>query len=50
MLTRLGKNLTDDHPAHPQALLEGVGADGLLARALEDFLTAAKLGVAARSR
>ena len=45
MLTRLGKNLTDDHPAHPQALLEGVVADGPLARALEDFLTASKLAL-----
>jgi hypothetical protein len=46
MLTRLGKHLVDDHPAHAQALLEAVAADVPLARALEDFLTANKLALA----
>ena len=32
-------------PVHPQALLETVAADGPLARALEDFLTASKLAL-----
>lgn len=45
MLARLGKHLVDDHPAHPQALLDAVTADGPLARALEDFLTANKLAL-----
>ena len=45
MLTRLGKRLVDDSAVHPQALLEAVGADGPLARALEDFLTASKLAL-----
>jgi len=45
MLTRLGKHLVDDHPAHAQALLETVTADGPLARALEDFLTANRLAL-----
>ena len=37
MLTRLGKQLADEHPVHPQALLEAVAADVPLARALEDW-------------
>jgi site-specific recombinase XerD len=45
MLTRLGKHLVDDSPIHPQILLEAVAADGPLARALEDFLTASKLAL-----
>jgi site-specific recombinase XerC len=45
MLTRLGKHLVDDHPAHAQALLDAVAADVPLARALEDFLTANKLAL-----
>lgn len=45
MLTRLGKHLAGDHPAHAQALLEVVTADVPLARALEDFLTANKLAL-----
>jgi site-specific recombinase XerC len=45
MLTRLGKQLADEHPVHPQALLEAVAADVPLARALEDFLTAHKLAL-----
>ncbi|WP_231588430.1 MULTISPECIES: tyrosine-type recombinase/integrase [Mycobacterium] len=45
MLTRLGKHLVDDHPAHAQALLEVVADDVPLARALEDFLTANKLAL-----
>jgi hypothetical protein len=45
MLTRLGKHLVEDSPVHPQALLEAVAADGPLARALEDFLTASKLAL-----
>ena len=35
----------DEHPVHPQALLESVAADVPLARALEDFLTANKLAL-----
>jgi hypothetical protein len=35
MLTRLGKHLVDDHPAHARALLESVAADVPLARALK---------------
>lgn len=45
MLSRLGKRLVDDSPVHPQALLDAVAADGPLARALEDFLTASKLAL-----
>jgi site-specific recombinase XerC len=45
MLTRLGKHLIDDNPAHAQALLETVAADVPLARALEDFLTANRLAL-----
>ena len=45
MLTRLGKHLVDDHPVHPQALLDTVAADVPLRRALEDFLTANKLAL-----
>jgi hypothetical protein len=45
MLSRLGKQLVDDSRVHPQALLETVAADGPLARALEDFLTASKLAL-----
>lgn len=45
MLTRLGKHLADDSPVHPQTLLEAVTADGPLARALEDFLTANRLAL-----
>lgn len=42
MLTRLGQHLVADAPVHPQALLEGIAADGPLARSLEDFLTTSK--------
>ena len=45
MLTRLGKQLADDHRQHAQALLESIAADVPLARALEDFLTAHKLAL-----
>jgi site-specific recombinase XerD len=45
MLTRLGKQLGDDHRPHTQALLQTVVADVPLARALEDFLTANKLAL-----
>ncbi len=44
MLTRLGKHL-DEHPVHPQTLLEAVAADVPLTRALEDFLTTNKLAL-----
>lgn len=47
MLTRLGKHLVEDSPAHPQALLDVAAADVPLARALEDFLTASKLALPA---
>lgn len=46
MLTRLGNRLADDTTAvHARTLLESVAADGPLARALEDFLTANKLAI-----
>jgi hypothetical protein len=45
MLTRLGNYLADNHPKHPQTLLESVDADGPLVRALEDFLTARQLAL-----
>lgn len=46
MLTRLGNRLADTTTAvHAQTLLESVAADGPLARALEDFLTANKLAI-----
>ncbi|KMV21480.1 hypothetical protein ACT16_16775, partial [Mycobacterium heckeshornense] len=45
MLTRLGTRLADNHPVHPQALLESVATDVPLARALEDFLTARQLAL-----
>lgn len=45
MLSRLGKHLAHDAAVHPQSLLDAVVADGPLARALEDFLTASKLAL-----
>jgi site-specific recombinase XerC len=46
MLTRLGNRLADTTTAvHAQTLLGSVAADGPLARALEDFLTAHKLAI-----
>lgn len=45
MLSRLSRYLVDDRPPHPQALLAAVDADGPLARALEDFLTASALAL-----
>jgi site-specific recombinase XerC len=43
MLTRLATRLADNHPPHPQALLDSVATDVPLARALEDFLTSRQL-------